>query len=226
MPSPLTSLLIAALGLLAVQLAGRRTPLLTAITLATLLTLPLFAFLPKINVQMPTGTSIAIKASASAYVTIYLIGFSIFGGKFLLDLISFARWRKASRASENSPLLDEVLSSSRLQLGMKRVVQARIHPNLESPVAGGLFKPTVYLPEAALNWPRETLEAVILHELGHHVRHDLWASMAARLACLVHWFNPLAWILRARLLTQCEFACDARVLATGIDAKSYAHTPL
>lgn len=224
MPDPLTSLLIAALGLLAVQLAGRRSPLLTAITLATLLTLPLFAFLPKIHLEMPTGASLAIEASASAYVKIYLLGFIIFATKFLFDLLSFSRWKKASRPEEGPPLLREVLASAQQQLGMTRPVQVRMHSNLESPVAGGLLKPTVYLPESARDWSRDTMEVVLLHELGHHVRRDLWASMAARLACLVHWFNPLAWILRARLLTQCEFACDARVLATGIDAKSYAHT--
>ena len=100
MPDPLTSLLIAALGLLAVQLAGRRSPLLTAITLATLLTLPLFAFLPKIHLEMPTGASLAIEASASAYVKIYLLGFIIFATKFLFDLLSFSRWKKASRPED------------------------------------------------------------------------------------------------------------------------------
>ena len=224
MPSPLISLLIAALGLLAVQVAGRRTPLLTAITLATLLSLPLFAFLPKIHLQLPTAAPIAIEASASVYAQIYLLGVAIFGAKFILDLFAFSRWKKASLPLADAPLLEEVLAASHQQLAMKRKARVRIHPQLASPVAGGLFKPTVYLPEAALDWPRATAEAVILHELGHHVRRDLWAALAARLACLVHWFNPLAWILRARLLTQCEFACDARVLATGIDAKSYAHT--
>lgn len=224
MPSPLLSLLIAALGLLAVQLAGRRTPLLTAITLATLLTLPLLTFLPKVHLQLPTSAPVAIEAHASVYVKIYLLGLVLFSLKLLLDLWAFSRWKRKSYPLQDAPLLESVLTASREQLGMKREAHLRFHRDLESPVAGGLFKPTVYLPESAREWSRETAEAVILHELGHHVRRDLWASFAARLACLVHWFNPLAWILRARLMTQCEFACDARVLETGIDAKRYAHT--
>ncbi len=224
MPSPLVSLLIAALGLLAVQLAGRRTPLLTAITLATLLTLPLLGFLPKIHLQLPAEAPAALQASTSVYVKIYLLGLVLFSGQLLFDFLSFQRWKKASFALEDAPLLEEVLNESQEQLGIIQEVNIRFHPHLESPVAGGLRKPTVYLPECARDWSRETAKAVLLHELGHHVRRDLWASFAARLACLVHWFNPLAWILRRRLLTQCEFACDARVLETGIDAKSYAHT--
>ena len=92
MPSPLISLLIAALGLLAVQVAGRRTPLLTAITLATLLTLPLLTFLPKIHLQIPNGSPVAFEASASAYIKIYLLGLILFGSKLLLDLIAFHHW--------------------------------------------------------------------------------------------------------------------------------------
>lgn len=224
MPSPLVSLLIAALGLLAVQLAGRRSPLLTAITLATLLTLPLLGFLPKIHLQLPSSAPVGFEASASVYVQIYLLGLVLFTGKLLLDLFSFSRWKRASYPLAEGAILKEALASARERLAMTQKADLRFHAHLESPVAGGLLRPAVYLPESARSWSRETADAVLLHELGHHVRRDLWASLAARLACLVHWFNPLAWILRARLLTQCEFACDARVLETGIDAKSYAHT--
>lgn len=224
MPSPLVSLLIAALGLVAVQVAGRRTPLLTAITLATLLSLPLFAFLPKIHLELPAGGPVAFKASASVYAQIYLLGLVLFGSKLLLDFVAFRRWQKHSRPLELSPLIKEVHDEACQQLNLKKAVQLRLHETLESPVAGGLLKPTVYLPPSAVTWNRETLQAVLLHEIGHHARRDLWAAFAARLACLVHWFNPLAWILRARLADQCEFACDARVLETGIDAKTYAHT--
>ena len=139
MPSPLISLLIAALGLVAVQVAGRRTPLLTAITLATLLSLPLFAFLPKIHLQLPTTAPIAIEASASAYVKIYLLGLVVFGAKFILDLFAFSRWKKASHPLTNSSLLEEILATSHQQLGMSRKAEVRMHPKLASPVAGGLL---------------------------------------------------------------------------------------
>ncbi len=224
MPSPLISLLIAALGLLAVQVAGRRTPLLTAITLATLLTLPLLRLLPKIHLELPTTTTAVVQASASVYAQVYLFGFVIFTGKLLLDLGAFKRWRKASLPLTDAPQLERIFKEAQMRLGMHREATLRLHPQLTSPVAGGLLRPTVYLPESARQWSPETAQAVILHELGHHVRRDLWAAFAARIACLIHWFNPLAWILRARLLMQCEYACDAHVLATGIDAKRYAHT--
>ena len=124
----------------------------------------------------------------------------------------------------NDSHLQEIIAATKKQLDYQPSVQVLVHPQLQSPVAAGLLRPRVYLPEASLSWNTETLTAVLLHELGHHARRDLWTSLGARLACIVNWFNPLAWILRRQLLAQCEFACDARVLATGINAKSYAHT--
>ena len=63
---------------------------------------------------------------------------------------------------------------------------------------------------------------VLFHELGHLARHDLWTGLVARLACLIHWFNPLAWTLRRQLMAQCEFACDTFVIAAGAHPATYA----
>ena len=36
---------------------------------------------------------------------------------------------------------------------------------------------------------------VLLHELGHVSRRDLWTSLTARVACLVHWLTGVGLIL-------------------------------
>ena len=224
--SPLTSLLIAALGLIAVQVAGRRSPVLTAITLATLLGLPLLNYLPKVHLALPASTgSFIASAPPHLLLQIYLLGFALFGGKLLLDWIALQRWQRMSQVfSDSETTFAGTLSEAQDQLSYHKAVTLRLHPTLPSPVAAGLLRPTIYLPESAQEWDRDTLRCVLLHELGHHQRRDLWTALAARFACVLHWFNPLAWLLRRQLLAQCEFACDARVLATGLDAKRYAHT--
>lgn len=224
--SPLTSFLIAALGLLAVQVAGRRSPILTLITLVTLLGLPLLSYLPKVHLPLPEATTNLVASTPpNLFLQGYLLGLALFAGKLLLDLRSFSSWRKKS---VNLPAcraeILATLAEAKAQLGYQKDVALRLHRNLSSPVAAGLFRPTIYLPDSALSWSTETLRCVLLHELGHHVRRDLWTALSARLACVLHWFNPLAWMLRRQLLAQCEFACDARVLATGLDATRYAHT--
>ena len=46
----------------------------------------------------------------------------------------------------------------------------------------------------------------ILYRLGQASAKDLWVRMAAEITCAVHWYNPLVWWMRTKLLTQCEYA--------------------
>jgi TonB family protein len=46
--------------------------------------------------------------------------------------------------------------------------------------------------------------------------------MAADLLRVVFWFNPLVWLLCARLRREAEYACDDVVLETGVPATAYA----
>jgi len=82
---------------------------------------------------------------------------------------------------------------------------------LSSPCLFGLFRPAVYLNEAALE--PERLEHILAHELTH-LRHGdhLWALL--RSVCLfVHWYNPLVWWAAALSRRDCELACDAGAIA-------------
>jgi len=220
----------AALSLLAavvVWLAGRRdpacSPRLTSWCLLALLALPLLAILPKYEVAMaatrPGGTPPV--PSPLHLALFWLPGLFLGGLRLAGDAVSLRRWR--SRAIDpHDPDLRRSLEACRRRAGLEPGVRVRLHPETASPVIAGLRRPVIYLPPASRRWTPATLQMVLLHELGHVVRRDLWIALAARLACLVHWFNPLVWWLRRRLLAQCEFACDARVIAAGADPARYA----
>eukprot|EP00913_Durusdinium_trenchii_P013332 g12513.t1 len=53
--------------------------------------------------------------------------------------------------------------------------------------------------------------AVLLHELTHYRRGDVWKSLLARLLLLPHWFNPFAWLAVRRFDEAAEWACDDAV---------------
>ena len=76
----------------------------------------------------------------------------------------------------------------------------------------GLLRSTILLPEEAVSWPRDTLRAALLHEAAHARRHDVLATGVARVACALHWFNPLVWIAASWLRRDGELACDEAVL--------------
>ena len=100
-----------------------------------------------------------------------------------------------------------------------RVVATRLAP---VPMAWGVFRPTVILPVAALDWPADRLRAVLLHETMHHRRFDLLTQAVAQAACCAWWFHPLAWLALAGQRRERERACDDAVLRSGVAPHDYA----
>ena len=66
------------------------------------------------------------------------------------------------------------------------------------------------------------MRVVLLHELAHARRGDWMLQMAAEALRCVWWFNPLAWIVRARLRRESEHAADDLVLARGVSPDTCA----
>ena len=220
----LTSAALSLLAVLAVWLTGRRdpaqSPLLTLGSLLTLLALPFLAQLPKLMVELPALTAPAqpgaVSATISWFPLLWMGGFLLFTLRLAADFVSLNRWRARSIDS-GDPAMERTVENCRLQLGLRHKIRVRLHPHGMSPFIAGLFRPVVYLPSSSVHWNEGTLRMVLLHELGHVARRDLWTNLAAQCACLVYWFNPLVWWLRSRLMAQCEFACDAKVIAVGAD---------
>ena len=48
-------------------------------------------------------------------------------------------------------------------------------------------------------------------------------KLAAQAVCVVHWFNPAAWLLRRMMSEACEFGCDRAVarMLDGAQRKEY-----
>jgi beta-lactamase regulating signal transducer with metallopeptidase domain len=50
--------------------------------------------------------------------------------------------------------------------------------------------------------------SILLHELAHYRRGDVWRQLALRLLVLPHWFNPVAWWAAGQFAAASEDACD------------------
>jgi beta-lactamase regulating signal transducer with metallopeptidase domain len=90
------------------------------------------------------------------------------------------------------------------------------------PMTWGILRPMVLLPSSASGWQEARLLAVLRHELAHVRRLDTLTQLIAEVACAVHWFNPVVWIMARRLRIEREMACDDAVLAAGSVASEYA----
>ena len=221
-PSLIFSLLAAA----ALWVAARRNPAsdprITVAVLFLLLVLPLLNFAPKFAVTIassPAESPLATSpTSTSILPALWLLGCLLFSLRSLRDFLAMNTWRKEAIAAKPTPVFAETLA----QLGITRAIDLRIHPQLKSPVVAGLLRPTIYLPESSRQWSTATLRMALLHELGHIQRRDLWMALLAQITCILHWFNPAVWWMRRTFLTQCEYACDAHLLKSGADPKTYA----
>ena len=116
----------------------------------------------------------------------------------------------------------ELLDEGQRALGLRGHVTLLLAGPGFVPSATGLFRQRVLLPDEALRWTREQRRLVLLHELGHFRRGDLWTHALGQIACAVHWFNPFVWMLHRHLAIEREFACDALVVSRGAAPENYA----
>lgn len=82
---------------------------------------------------------------------------------------------------------------------------------IDAPLMVGIFSPLLLLPD--IDMSEENLNYILLHELTHYKRHDLWYKWFAMLANTVHWFNPFAYIVSKQIDQECEISCDLSVVA-------------
>ena len=124
--------------------------------------------------------------------------------------LSGPRWQARLRDAGNAV----GVSIDRLQLAVSREVAI--------PVTWGVWRPAILLPEDALRWPADRLQAVLRHELSHVLVRDSAMRLAARVACALFWFHPGAWWAARRFEADAEEASDNRVLMSGIRVSDYA----
>src|SRR6185437_10734187 len=142
------------------------------------------------------------------------------------------RWRQVAgcvrRTEASDVALNELLEKTRLQAGLRRKAVLRLTSDAVSPAVCGLFRPVILLPKALVETlPAEQLRAVLLHELIHLRRRDVWMNCVQTMLQIFYWWHPLLWIANARVRRVREEAVDDAVMcALNDEAEIYAPTLL
>jgi beta-lactamase regulating signal transducer with metallopeptidase domain len=158
------------------------------------------------------------------------IAYNVVGGLLLVWLL--ARWWQVARRvrrSKYSEKLTAILNETRSLAGVKSsAVPVKLTDNSISPAVCGLFQPVILIPQSlAENFSDEQLRVVLLHELIHLRRGDVWLNFLQTLLQIVYWWHPLVWLANARIRRVREEAVDdAVMLALHDEAESYAPTLL
>jgi len=128
---------------------------------------------------------------------------------------NFNLWRIVKR---RRPLIDqkilELLEDCKVQMGIQTILGIVPTDKVESPALFGFVRPRLLLPHGMIETlSQQELRYVLLHELAHLKRHDIYIGWLMSLLQVLHWFNPLVWLAFYRMRSDRELACDALVLA-------------
>ncbi len=148
------------------------------------------------------------------------------GVVFLIGVASgqLIRQRRLIRLASPAPgHLHQVFAASRRRLGIRSRVRLLVADGLASPVAIGVFRPVIVLPQYLVGLLNHNeIESVLIHELLHIRRRDLVIHWAATLVRIVYFFHPVAWLAFRRIARERELAVDeAALTAAAQDPRLY-----
>lgn len=210
-------------GLAARATAATRHRIWRAAIAASLALIAVTPWAPALAVRVPVEigdrglTLDALARGIRLLSTLWAIGALVAGAWYVSGHLAAARL--AFRARRTPVRLAEDAISLALR---RRHVRVLWSEDVSAPLTLGMFSPRVLLPRSARAWRGDRLRAVLLHELAHVERGDLWfQALGAALRSWL-WFDPLCWYALDRLRIEGELACDERVLRSGVPAADYA----
>ena len=148
---------------------------------------------------------------ASHLPAIWALGAISVLGWLAFSSVQIRRLTKLARPADAH--LTSLLRDCARAEGLHSIPRLAVIEGLPSVAVHGLLRPLLLLPADAVE--RHTtaeLRGIFLHELQHLKRGDCAWTWLGLIACAVHWFNPLAWLLFRRFCADRELACDEAAL--------------
>lgn len=94
-----------------------------------------------------------------------------------------------------------------------------------TPLVIGFIKPVIVIPRACISRLKDRqLAPIILHELAHIRRYDLFAGLIQELINIVFWWSPIVIGLNKKVHISREVACDMRASRQLENHKQYAQS--
>jgi len=134
--------------------------------------------------------------------------------------------RLVANAKKANGLMEDALVHCCECMDVKTKVGLKVAADGTSPAVCGLFRPTILVPQnLAPTLGSRHLRAVLLHELAHIKRGDVWVNFAQSLILIFYFYNPLVWIIGFVIRKIREQAVNEKVRAVmGEQAPWYAET--
>lgn len=178
---------------------------------------PVTASIPAKMDTLPVNVETVVKSKPAIHfpvvACIWLMGFAMM---IAWTAVRQRRLTLQLRAQNflTEPHIIALLDGCKKFLGIKRQVAIVPTTALSTPALFGIWHPRLLVPAQMLERLDEReLRLILLHELTHLKRRDIFANWAMILLHALHWFNPFVWLAMKRLRADQELACDAAVMA-------------
>ncbi len=172
---------------------------------------------------LPRSFFLRSNSLRNALPALYLLGLAAVAGILAWQKIIYAKRLKGGLLMERNETVNGLLRD----MGMGHVLVFS-NDEIASPLACGLIGPRIYLPTRMDFGNAVLLRHVLAHEAMHIRRRDNWVKAVMLAAVVLHWYNPLVWLMAKCLASDLEAACDAAVLKKydTDQRKSYAYSLL
>ncbi|QDV20858.1 Regulatory protein BlaR1 [Gimesia panareensis] len=149
---------------------------------------------------------------------IWFVGALLLLGQMLLTHWRFTRKVNRTAFSTDNRLL-HLWNTCCEQVHFRRSVPVIVSDDISQPSVMGALRPILLLPADVTELNENQLRLIMLHELAHLIRRDLWVNWILFGLRLLHWWNPLYWLADTRYHALREQSRDAMVLRW-LDAES------
>jgi beta-lactamase regulating signal transducer with metallopeptidase domain len=143
----------------------------------------------------------------------------------LVQRVFFVR-QLVAQAKDAKGTVIAVFNQCREKLGIHKTIPIKLSVNAAGPSVCGLVRPVILFPYSLLHQlNREERESILLHELAHIKRRDLWVNLLQTILQIFYFFHPLLWLANAMIRRIREQAVDEAVLvAMDREAEEYSNT--
>ena len=155
-------------------------------------------------------------------------------GMAVLALVIFVSnavfMRKVRRNRDyDLPGLDELISQCAEEFNIKKKICAVRMSEINNVAVCGIIRPKLLISlETFEELSIQQKKDVIMHEMSHIKRRDTLVSLVMTIVNIVHWFNPVVWVVFTLFRKDMEVMCDSKVLCKmeAWQRKRYADTLL
>lgn len=156
----------------------------------------------------------------TAVVAVWLLIVGIMLVSIFLKYFRIRRLILTYEVTETTEKQRPLLAGLKRQYGVRRPVMLCQGRDGDHTMTFGVCRPVIICSKETGSWEAEMH---VRHEMVHIKRLDVLWKMLVRLVLILHWWNPVAWMLRREFERICEYSCDEIVMQgrTSEEVKEY-----